>query len=413
MATAQESTVNQQGCEIGEVPFPFEELFFSRTDSRGIILAGNSVFQRISQYEWDELIKKPHNVIRHPDMPKGVFYLLWDFLKKNKPIGAYVKNRTKDGRYYWVFAVATPVEGGYLSVRLKPSSEFFPIIKDAYKALLVAEREEKLTPKASMEKIVEMLKGLGFGSYEEFMSAAIRKEMTSRSQQLRRRPEKFLQSFEALAEQAGDIMSETASIFKSYEANRYVPMNLQIQSAQLGDEGRSIGVISANFSIVSTEIQEEIGRFNQSAMDVFNKIQEGQFLLCVAEIQSEVLDFFKREAEGTGDGGQANEMELLNRQKMDYQKKAVTGLRSIMHNIERFQEDCRQMKKCAASLEVIRVMGKVDVASKTVKGSLQELINDLKEFQTIIAEGLTRIERHSLSMRFDTEGVISSLKIAS
>jgi hypothetical protein len=61
-----EKIVDQQ-----EAPFSFEELFFSRTDARGIILAGNSVFQRISQYDWDALIKKPHNIIRHPDMPKG------------------------------------------------------------------------------------------------------------------------------------------------------------------------------------------------------------------------------------------------------------------------------------------------------------------------------------------------------
>ena len=73
-----------------EVPFTFDELFFSRTDWRGVILAGNSVFQRVSLYRWDELIRKPHNVIRHPDMPKGVFWLLWDTIKNGEPIGAYV-----------------------------------------------------------------------------------------------------------------------------------------------------------------------------------------------------------------------------------------------------------------------------------------------------------------------------------
>lgn len=92
-----------------EVPFTFEELFFSRTNWRGVILAGNSVFQRVSLYSWDELIQKPHNVIRHPDMPKGVFWLLWDTIKKGEPVGAYVKNRAKDGRYYWVFAIVTPI----------------------------------------------------------------------------------------------------------------------------------------------------------------------------------------------------------------------------------------------------------------------------------------------------------------
>lgn len=146
----------------GEAPFEFHELFFSRTDSRGIILSGNNVFQRISQYTWDELLKKPHNVIRHPDMPKGVFYTFWDFLKQGKPIGAYVKNRAKDGKYYWVFAIATPVEGGYLSIRLKPSSDFFAIVQNEYKNLLAYEQNTKASPKESAERLLENLKALGF-----------------------------------------------------------------------------------------------------------------------------------------------------------------------------------------------------------------------------------------------------------
>ena len=126
-----------------EVPFIFDELFFSRTDGRGVILAGNSVFQRVSHYSWNELIKKPHNVIRHPDMPKGVFWLLWDTIKRGDPVGAYVKNRAKDGRYYWVFAIITPVEGGYLSVRLKPSSDLFAVVAQEYKSLLAIVSDNK------------------------------------------------------------------------------------------------------------------------------------------------------------------------------------------------------------------------------------------------------------------------------
>ena len=78
-----------------EVPFTLDELFFSRTNPRGVILFGNSVFQRVSLYPWDELIKKPHNVIRHPDMPRAVFWLLWEAIKKGEPIGAYVKNHAR------------------------------------------------------------------------------------------------------------------------------------------------------------------------------------------------------------------------------------------------------------------------------------------------------------------------------
>src|SRR5208337_645098 len=94
----------------GEVPYSFEELFFSRTNEKGHILSGNKTFQTISMYSWGELLNRPHNIIRHRDMPRGVFWLLWDTIKKGKPIAAYVKNRAKDGRYYWVLAIVTPIE---------------------------------------------------------------------------------------------------------------------------------------------------------------------------------------------------------------------------------------------------------------------------------------------------------------
>lgn len=404
-----EKVVDQQ-----EASFSFEELFFSRTDARGIILAGNSVFQRISQYGWDELIKKPHNIIRHPDMPKGVFFLLWDFLKKGKPIGAYVKNRAKDGRYYWVFAIATPIDGGYLSVRLKPSSDFFPVVQDAYKALLAYEKENKVTPKESMEHLLGVLKTLGFGSYDEFMSIAIRKEIAARNAALSRPVEKFLERFEELTDRATAIMKETASIFSCYEANQYVPMNLQIQSAQLGDEGKTIGVISSNFSIVSSEIQTEIDTFNRSAREVFDKIYEGQFLLCTARIQREVCELFRRESSGNDDNHTTEEMAVLEQQQLEYQTRANASLQTIVRNINTFQGDCSRMKRCAASLEVIRVMGKVDSARLiNASDSLNGLIDELGTFQTTIAQSLSVIEKNNSSLRHDAEGVIASLGVMS
>lgn len=76
-----------------ERQFEFEELFFSRTTLSGVIQSGNSVFRKISAFDWSDLINKPHSLIRHPDMPRGVFFLFWETLKSGKPIGAYVKNR--------------------------------------------------------------------------------------------------------------------------------------------------------------------------------------------------------------------------------------------------------------------------------------------------------------------------------
>jgi PAS domain S-box-containing protein len=110
------------GVSNSEAMFQISEAFYSRTDKRGVIQSGNDVFQRVAGYEWDDLIGAPHKLIRHPDMPKGVFQLMWDRIKEGKPTGAYVKNRRICGRFYWVFALIAPTEDGYISTRIKPTS---------------------------------------------------------------------------------------------------------------------------------------------------------------------------------------------------------------------------------------------------------------------------------------------------
>lgn len=94
----------------------------SRTDAKGIIIECNPAFVEASGFSADELIGKPHNLVRHPDMPEAAFHDMWDTLKRGRPWRAVVKNRRKNGDFYWVVANASPTpDGGYLSVRMKPS----------------------------------------------------------------------------------------------------------------------------------------------------------------------------------------------------------------------------------------------------------------------------------------------------
>ncbi|GAB6046125.1 hypothetical protein JCM11957_17240 [Caminibacter profundus] len=100
----------------------------SKTDLRGIITFVNKAFCKLAGFEKDELIGKPHNIIRHPDMPKSVFKNLWDTIEKNQSWRGIVKNLRKDGKYYWVEAFIEPIfddngkKIGYISAR-KPISE--------------------------------------------------------------------------------------------------------------------------------------------------------------------------------------------------------------------------------------------------------------------------------------------------
>ena len=100
----------------------------SETDVKGIIKFANEDFCKIAGYTLEELMGQPHNMVRHKDMPKKAFKSLWDTVQKGEIWTGYVKNATKDGGYYWVFATVYPFEScdgtkGYLSCRRKPTNE--------------------------------------------------------------------------------------------------------------------------------------------------------------------------------------------------------------------------------------------------------------------------------------------------
>jgi len=104
-----------------------DQYLISKTDTRGNIVYANAAFVDISGYSRAELIGHPHNIVRHPDMPAEAFKDLWDTLQAERPWLGLVKNRRKDGGYYWVLANVMPIfehgqVTGYASVRVKPSA---------------------------------------------------------------------------------------------------------------------------------------------------------------------------------------------------------------------------------------------------------------------------------------------------
>jgi aerotaxis receptor len=111
-----------------EIPFPAGRYIVSRTDLKGIVTYANDTFVEISGFARDELIGKNHNLVRHPDMPVQAFAWLWDTIKTGRPWRGIVKNRCKNGDYYWVDALVVPVckDGtaiGYMSVRTAPTPQ--------------------------------------------------------------------------------------------------------------------------------------------------------------------------------------------------------------------------------------------------------------------------------------------------
>jgi len=131
-----------------------DQLIVSKTDVKGVITYANEVFCAMAAMPEEELIGQPHNIIRHPDMPRCVFKLLWDTLEAREEVFAYVLNLAADGAHYWVLAHVTPTVDragqvvGYHSNRRSPDRQAVATVTDVYAALLAEEQRHDRTQDA-------------------------------------------------------------------------------------------------------------------------------------------------------------------------------------------------------------------------------------------------------------------------
>jgi len=160
-----------------ERSFGEDDIIVSKTDLKGRITYANDVFLKIAEYRESEVLGQPHSMIRHPDMPRCIFKLLWDTIQAKTEIFAYVKNMTKSGAYYWVFAHVTPSFdefgniSGYHSNRRVPEHAALEKIEPIYRQLRAEESrhaERKAGMQAGFDTLVGLLGRQGV-EYDEFV----------------------------------------------------------------------------------------------------------------------------------------------------------------------------------------------------------------------------------------------------
>jgi aerotaxis receptor len=125
---------------MGELKLDKQTMIVSETDDRGMIKYVNDVFCTFAEYTKDELLGKPHNIVRHPDMPKAAFADLWNTVQAGKTWNGIVKNKSRNGNYYWVNAtVFNSVDSHgnkrYISVRTKPTDKEIADAEALYRTL--------------------------------------------------------------------------------------------------------------------------------------------------------------------------------------------------------------------------------------------------------------------------------------
>ncbi|WP_417807244.1 PAS domain-containing protein [Thioclava sp.] len=382
-----------------EVPFKLEELFYSRTDSRGVIIAGNEVFRRVSGYEWSALLGAPHKIVRHPETPRAVFQILWDAIQKGYPMGAYVKNRSKSGGWYWVFAVILPIDGGFLSVRLKPVSDFSDKMKQSYTTFSERERVEKIDPEESAGVLRKGAQADGFSSYTNFMAHALGHELAARDRQLRRTEDPRTQVLVEMNTAMERATKEQVGLLRSFEALQAVPNNMRIVASRLEPSGGPVSAISENYKASSVVISDRLRSFVAGEGNIFDQmsreVARALFLLGSNRVLSEMNAKFVQTDPVNGIDW-ATERELLNK----LEKKASNDARAAMGKAAsiaaQLTQQSREIRRQMLGLDTIRVLGRVECGRmRDNSGGLSATIDQLDGFHDDIKGRLEAIMRLS------------------
>lgn len=170
---------NQIKPKNSEIILEKDEKIFSKTDLNGVIIECNDYFQEISGWSEKELVNSPHNIIRHPDMPKSIFRFLWERIKSGDKFYAIVKNMAKNGEYYWVIGYYEPVFKNkeiiaYSSYRRYVTDGPKELVSGLYKEMLKIEKET-----GDMDKSFDVLKDYLFKNnttYDKWILKLIEKK---------------------------------------------------------------------------------------------------------------------------------------------------------------------------------------------------------------------------------------------
>lgn len=442
-----------------ERAFGPHELFFSTTDRKGIIRSGNQVFVRVSAHPLEKLLGAPHNIIRHPDMPRAVFQLLWSYLDQGKPFAGFVKNMAADGCYYWVMALVVPIDGGYLSVRLKPSSAYFPVVRDLYTELVAIERAAGDDGGAwrdgmarATARLVEAIGSLGFASYDEFMRIALAAELSGHRDAQRALAgtghehdavtddlAPTLASCGAVEHGLDDLFSRVdgllATIKQLGTAATYVlglagdihliSLNALVGSCRLERGGEGLSVVTEDLARLSQECTDNVNAMAVQLRELSASLGETAFSVTAAKLQIEMTSCFIRELsherlaepDATADARLRGDLRTLTESLMASTAQLIQALPRAQAPIPRLIRLQHELETDLRRLSSVHLIGAIQAVGIPEAGMFRELLDrivgqlqrstgeleQLAEGVMSLREHLPVFERTALDARRATE----------
>lgn len=379
------ATAEPPGAKVEHTYAP-DELFFSTTDSQGRIRRANSIFMRLSGYPRGALVGRAHNVVRHPDMPAGLFRSMWEDIEAGGAASAYISNRSSDGGTYRVFATIVPSGEGYLSVRTLPMltdlrdrvEEAYARVRGVEASSLAAGSTRREAAAAGQAALLDELGELGYKGTVDFSRQTLAAEVAA-----------LVAAGVNIPERRGDDpVARVLREMNGIEEATAGLVDLLDQCARLvallGRRAADIGSLS-----------QRLGGLRRSLREVL------------------------RDVRALGEGPEADEV-AENHARVDaLVLECVEQLRPLAGQVDELRGDVDAVRFAIALLRLLNLAagffalqlleGDDELGENDAVGSLEELVAVLHEGAVSLAEALTLLEARSELVGGELDVVAGSL----
>lgn len=389
--------------------FDAGKYIYTRTDRRGVILSANRYFVQLCGYDVDKMLGAPHKIVRHPDVPRGVFYLLWQTLQDGKPFSAFVKNLAADGSYYWTCAIVAPIDEGYLSVSAKPQGECFDHARALYAGLL-ADEAAGASPAESAALLRARLEDSSHGSLDNFMATALADIAAEKGA-----PNCPVNRLRQLRAEMLRLDTTQRDLLATLKKLYLIPTNMRILASRLEPSGGPVSAISDSYKRAASEL---MGRLHQRMGDVTARpsgtaahgadtgvamVNRALFFEAAAAILGNAAQQFAAEETLPGVDSAAERASLSHSLQL-FRNEAVACSGKMTGTVIRVGKEAEHIKRLMSGLDQIRILGEVESGRlRNSDGGLAAIMTQLTTFHGLIHARLSAMTNAANRMRAGAE----------